>query len=67
MKKQGLTEKEAQEVIASVDKSRENYVQRWAGVSRYDARNYDLVLNVGDMTDDEAVAIILKYLKFNTK
>ena len=65
MKKQGLSEKEASEVIESVDKSRENYVQRWAGVSRYDARNYDLVINVGDMTDDDAVALILKYLKYS--
>ena len=67
MKKQGLTRQEAQEVIESVDKSRDNYVKRWTDVSRYDARNYDLVLNVGDMTDDEAVAIILKYLRFNNK
>ena len=65
MKKQGLSEKEASEVIESVDKSRENYVQRWAGVSRYDARNYDLVINVGDMTDDDAVTLILKYLKYS--
>lgn len=67
MKKQGLTRQEAQAVIESVDKSRDNYVKRWTDVSRYDARNYDLVLNVGDMTDDEAVAIILKYLRFNNK
>lgn len=67
MKKQGLTAQEAREVIDSVDKSRENYVQRYAGVSRYDARNYDLVLNVGDMTDDNAVACILKYIKYNGK
>ncbi|MBR1698584.1 MAG: cytidylate kinase-like family protein [Bacteroidales bacterium] len=65
MKKQGLSEKEASDVIESVDKSRENYVQRWAGVSRYDARNYDLVINVGDMTDDDAVTLILKYLKYS--
>lgn len=67
MSKQGLTEEDAKAVIESVDKSRENYVQRCAGVSRYDARNYDLVLNVGEMTDDDAVAIILKYLKFTSK
>ena len=67
MSKQGLTEEDAKAVIESVDKSRENYVQRCTGVSRYDARNYDLVLNVGEMTDDDAVAIILKYLKFTSK
>lgn len=67
MKKQGLSEKEAREVIASVDESRENYVRRCAGVSRYDTRNYDLVLNVGEMSDDDAVACILKYIKFISK
>lgn len=67
MKKQGLTEKEAQEVIESVDKSRENYVQRYAKKSRYDARNYDLVLNVGDLSDEDAVACILKYIKYTGK
>ena len=65
MRKQGLSEKEAREVIESVDQSRENYVKHCAGTSRYDARNYDLVLNVGEMSDDEAVTIILKYLKYN--
>ena len=67
MEKQSLTEEEAREVIESVDKSRDTFVQRYAGVSRYDARNYDLVLNVGDLTDDEAVACILKYIKFSDK
>lgn len=67
MKKQGLTKEEALEVIEAVDKGRETYVQRYAGTSRYDARNYDLVMNVGDMTDDEAVACILKFIKYATK
>ena len=67
MEKQSLSEAEAREIIASVDKSRDTFVQRYAGVSRYDARNYDLVLNVGDLTDDEAVACILKYIKFSDK
>lgn len=67
MAKQGLTEDEAREVIESVDNSRENYVKRYAGVSRYDARNYDLVLNVGDMSDEDAVACILKYIKYISK
>ena len=67
MKKQNLTKQEALTVIDSVDKSRETYVQRYAGTSRYDARNYDLVLNVGDMSDEDAVACILKYIKFASK
>lgn len=67
MKKQNLSEKEARTVIESVDKGRETYVQRYAGTSRYDTRNYDLVLNVGDMSDEDAVACILKYIKYAGK
>lgn len=67
MKKQSLSETEARTVIASVDKSRETYIQRFAGTSRYDTRNYDLVLNVGDLSDEDAVACILKYIKYASK
>lgn len=61
--KQGLTLEKAALVVDSVDKSRENYVQRYTGKSRYDLRNYDLVLNVDNLDEDEAVDIILAYLK----
>jgi cytidylate kinase len=63
MRRQNLTEAEALEAIKKVDSSRENYVKRFSGLSRYDARNYDLVLNMDQLRDeDEAVAIILKYI-----
>lgn len=63
MLKQNLSEAEAREAIERVDCGRENYVKRFSGLSRYDARNYDLVLNMDQLQDeDEAVAIILKYL-----
>ena len=63
MRKQNLSEAEAREAIERVDRGRENYVKRFSGLSRYDARNYDLVLNMDQLQDeDEAVAIILKYL-----
>ena len=63
MRKQNLTEAEAREAIDRVDRGRENYVKRFSGLSRYDARNYDLVLNMDQLKDeDEAVAVILKYI-----
>lgn len=63
MRKQHLSEAEAREAIERVDRGRENYVKRFSGLSRYDARNYDLVLNMDQLQDeDEAVAIILKYI-----
>lgn len=63
MRKQNLTEAEAREAIDRVDRGRENYVKRFSGLSRYDARNYDLVLNMDNLQDeDEAVTVILKYI-----
>ena len=63
MRKQCLERAVAEEVIDEVDKGRTNYVKRYAGVDRYDARNYDLVLNMDTLSEDEAVEIILKFIK----
>ena len=63
MRKQCLERAVAEEVIDEVDKGRSNYVQRYACVDRYDARNYDLVINMDTLTEDEAVDLILKFLK----
>jgi len=63
MAKQSITKEEAALIVEDVDKSRENYVKRYTGKSRYDARNYDLVLNVDGLTEDEAANIILEYIK----
>ena len=60
MRKQELSEKEAEEVISYVDKARENYIQQYASTSRYDLRNYDIVLNMDYLTEDQAVDLILK-------
>lgn len=60
--KQGLDRREAESVIDSVDQARDNYVKRYTGLSRYDVRNYDLVINMDHLTEDEAVDLILEYL-----
>lgn len=62
MEKQGLSEEDAKAVIAKVDKGREHYTQQFSGTSRYDTRNYDLVINVANLTEDEAVDVILNYI-----
>ena len=62
MSKQNLSYEKAAEVLDSVDKARDNYVQRYTGQSRYDARNYHIVLNMDYITEDQAVAMILSYL-----
>lgn len=62
MSKQNLSREKAAEVLDSVDKARDNYVLRYTGQSRYDARNYHIVLNMDYITEDQAVAMILSYL-----
>ena len=66
MRKQNLTREQAVEVIDRVDKMRDNYIKRYTGKSRYDVRNYQLVINVDDLTEEEAADVILAYIK-NTK
>lgn len=62
MKKQGLTEESAVAIIKDIDKARENYIQRFTGTSRYDARNYDLVLNADGHTEEQLADVILSYI-----
>ena len=62
-KKQNISEEEARQKIEEVDKMRENYVTRHTDTSRYDTRNYQLVLSMDDITEDEAVEIIMGYIR----
>ena len=61
-RKQNLTAEQAALLIDKLDKVRENYIKSYAGVSRYDLRNYQLVLNMDNLSEDDAVALILKYI-----
>ncbi len=63
MNKQGISEKEALRIINQVDLMRENYVKKHTGTSRYDTRNYDIVIKADGKTEDEIVDIIMMYLK----
>lgn len=67
MRKQGLSEEEAAAVIERVDAGRENYTKKYAGVSRYDARNYDLVINMDGLTEDDAVDLVMEYIERSGK
>ena len=64
MRKQQLSREEAETAIENVDKARDNYVQRYTGKSRNDARNYDLCLNMDGLSEDDAVNLILSYIKY---
>lgn len=60
--KQGMSPEEARNLIEKVDKMRENYVKRYTKSSRYDTRNYDLVISADGKSEDEIVELILLYL-----
>ena len=63
MKKKGIASKaEAEKFVKEVDKLCEDYVKRHTGASRYDTRNYDLVISMEGKTEDEAADLILKHI-----
>ena len=61
--KQNMSREEARMTIEKIDRMRENYVTKYARTSRYDTRNYDLVLNMDELKEDDAVNIILNYIR----
>ena len=60
--KQDLSREEAEDIIKTVDKMRENYVNKFTGTSRYDARNYDLVISMDGKTEDEVAEMIYQFI-----
>ena len=62
MTKYNKTREESIKSIQEVDTWRENYIKRNTNTSRYDARNYDLVINMEDLTEDKAVELILDFI-----
>jgi cytidylate kinase len=63
MQKQNISAEEAKAIIEEVDEGRENYVRKYTGSSRYDTRNYDLVINADNHSEDEIVEMIIHYMK----
>lgn len=62
-KKRGISRDEARGIIDEVDRGRESYINKYTGTSRYDTRNYDLVINMDGHSEEEAVDIIMKYIR----
>lgn len=59
---QNMSRGEARMTIDKIDQMRENYIKEHAGTSRYDTRNYQLVLSMDELTEDAAVEIIMDYI-----
>lgn len=62
MNKNNMTWKDAMKTINKVDKMREEYVKNYANTSRYDTRNYDLVINMDGKTEEQVADLILSFI-----
>ena len=67
MRRQNVSEKEAREIIAKLDAGRETYIKKYEDTSRYDTRNYQLVISMDDLSEDDAVDVILTYIDRTSK
>jgi cytidylate kinase len=62
MRKQNISEDEARKTIEKVDQMRENYVKEYTNTSRYDTRNYDLVISMDHLSEDAAAEAIIEFI-----
>ena len=62
MRRQNVSEQEARDIIAKMDATREAYIKKYEDTSRYDTRNYQLVISMDDLSEDDAAEIIMDYI-----
>ena len=67
MDRQNVSMDEARDIIAKIDATREAYIKKYEDTSRYDTRNYQLVISMDDLTEDDAAQIILDYINRTSK
>ena len=67
MRRQQVNEQEARDIIARMDATREAYIKKYEDTSRYDTRNYQLVISMDDLTEEDAAEIILSYIEHTSK
>ena len=67
MRRQNVSEQEARDIIAKMDTTREAYIKKYEDTSRYDTRNYQLVISMDDLSEDDAAEIIMDYIERASK
>ena len=67
MDRQNVSMDEARDIIAKIDATREAYIKKYEDTSRYDTRNYQLVISMDGLTEDDAAQIILDYINRTSK
>ncbi len=63
----GISEKEAQRIIAKTDKERSEYYRHYTGTDWENAKNYHISLDTSRLSYDECVEIIKGYIKIISK
>ena len=67
MSRQNISEQEARDIIVKLDASRETYIKKYEDTSRYDTRNYQLVISMDGLSEDDAVDVIMTYIDRTSK
>ena len=67
MRRQDVSEQEARDIIAKMDATREAYIKKYEETSRYDTRNYHLVISMDGLSEDDAAEIIISYIDRTSK
>ena len=67
MKRQEVSEVQAREIIDKIDADRETFIKKYENTSRYDARNYQLVISMDELDEDAAVDLICDYIDHTSK
>ena len=66
MRKKNIMRQEAIDIINKVDKEREIFIQKYEDTSRYDTRNYHLIINMDELSEEGAVDVIMSYINAQT-
>lgn len=67
MRKKNIMRQEAIDIINKVDKEREIFIQKYENTSRYDTRNYHLIINMDELSEEGAVDVIMSYINAQTE
>ena len=67
MNRKNVTMEQARDIIAKMDATREAYIKKYEDTTRYDTRNYQLVISMDDLTENDAAEIIIDYINRTSK
>ena len=62
MRRQNVSEQQARDIIAKMDTTREVYIKKYEDTTRYDTRNYQLVITADGKTEEQIADLIMMYI-----